>query len=403
MIVDEWVHVPVGINAEWLVTRGDCRTVLVVVHTVTSGRALLDIVGQIENDRRIQVVFTHLGGAFGAGVGDLLDRAGGIRIPWQQAVREKFDLALAAAYTGLSELHAPTLVIGHGAAFGKHVSPVGDSGAFLGEPPVYGLDAQRLTRDGRVVVSALALSHHNQLETLRRQCPEALRAAVVAGDPCYDRLIASLGERDNYRASLGVGDDQQLVAVTSTWGQHGLFGQHGELLSRIVAELPADRFRVVALLHPAVWACHGSRQIKAWLSDCVEAGLMLFEPQDDWRPAIVASDHVIGDHGSVTVYAAAIGRPVLCVDRPAGWVTASGSPHELVGHTAAVLDPNQPIPAQLAGNVPVGQQDVARLLTSCPGRADAVLRRTMYRLIGIAEPGVHRQVQPLSAPEGWRP
>jgi hypothetical protein len=401
MISQEWVHVPVGINAEWLVTRGDCRTVLVVVHTMTSGQPLLDIVAQIESDRRIQVVFTHVQSAFSNGVTELLEQSGGVVIPWQQAVRERFDLALAAAYSGLPDLHAPTLVVGHGAAFGKYVSPVGDTGVLPAEPSVYGLDAQRLTRDGRLVVSALALSHHNQLEILRRQCPDALRVAVVAGDPCYDRLVVSVCERPSYREALGVGVDQELVVVTSTWGQDGLFGQHSELLSRLMSELPADRYRVAALLHPAVWACHGHRQVKAWLSDCVDAGLMLFEPHDDWRPPIIAADHVIGDHGSVTVYAAAIGRPVLCVDRPSGWVTAGGSPHELVSHTAPVLDQDQPLPGQLDSHATVPQQEVARLLTSCPGRADGVLRRTMYRLIGIAEPGRHRQIRPLPAPRGW--
>ncbi len=392
---------PVGIDAEWLVTRADCRSVLVVVHTVTSGRALLDVVELIETDPRVQLVFTHQPGAFSGGVAEFLKQVGGVVMPWQQAVRERFDLALAAAYSGLSDLHAPAMVVSHGASFGKHVSPVGE-GVLLTDPPVYGLDSQRLTRDGRLVVSALALSHHSQLDVLRRQCPDGLRVAVVAGDPCFDRLVASEPHRREYRAALNVKDEQALVVVTSTWGRHGLFGQHGDALARLMSELPPDRFRVAALLHPAVWACHGRRQVKAWLRECLDAGLMLFEPRDDWRPAIVASDHVFGDHGSVTVYAAAIGRPVLCVDRPSGFVTAGGSPHELVGHTAPAWDPDRPLAEQLGTEPAVRPEEVAKMVTSCPGRADAVLRKIMYKLIGIAEPGRHRLARPVPAPTRWR-
>jgi hypothetical protein len=180
-----------------------------------------------------------------------------------------------------------------------------------------------------------------------------------------------------------------------------LFGQRGDLLSFLMSELPPERFKVAASLHPAIWATHGRRQVRAWLQDCVEAGLMLLEPQDDWRPAIVAADYVIGDHGSVTVYAAAVGRPVLCVGRPPGWGVAGGSPHEIVGHTAPILDTGRSLAAQLDMDAVVPREDIARLVTSCPGRADGVLRHTMYRLIGIPEPGRHRQVQPLPVPTRW--
>lgn len=41
---------------------------------------------------------------------------------------------------------------------------------------------------------------------------------------------------------------------------------------------------------------------------CVGTGLRLLGPEFDWRAAIIAADNVLGDHGSTTAYAAAIGK-----------------------------------------------------------------------------------------------
>ncbi|MEV5447061.1 hypothetical protein AB0N23_31650, partial [Streptomyces sp. NPDC052644] len=148
----------------------------------------------------------------------------------------------------------------------------------LAEPPVYGLDAQRLTHGGRVLPAALALSHDTEVDVLRRQCPEAVEAAVVVGDPCIDRLVASLPRRPEYRHGMGVAEQQELVLVASTWGRDGSFGRWPDLLPQLMTQLPADRYRIAALLHPAVWDAHGHRQVRAWLRDCLDAGLLLPDP-----------------------------------------------------------------------------------------------------------------------------
>lgn len=48
----EWSRVPIGLDARRWVTRRDCKMVLVVVHTVTSGQRLLDTVRLVESDRK---------------------------------------------------------------------------------------------------------------------------------------------------------------------------------------------------------------------------------------------------------------------------------------------------------------------------------------------------------------
>ncbi len=395
MSAAEWLSVPVGIDASRWVTRSGCRDVLAVVHTVTSGQRLVEAVATIETDRRVQVVFTQGPDAFSNGVDEFLRSTGGVVLSWQQAVREQFDLAVAAAYGGLRELHAPIAVLPHGAGYGK--THQGES---------YGLDAQRLTHNGRVLMDAVALSHDSQLELLRQQCPEAVDKAVVVGDICYDRLAASVPSREDYRAALGVGPGQELVVVASTWGRDSLFARDGDLLSHLHANLPPDRYRLAALMHPGVWFGHGRRQLRAWLTDSREAGLMLVPPEVDWRSVVVAADYLVGDHGSVPVYAASIDCPVLLTDQSLQAVHSAGSAQEALSATAVRLTATEPLAPQLdtarRRARDVGAK-VAGRVTSRPGTAVVALQEQLYRLLGISAPGRHRAVEavPVPDPDRW--
>jgi len=151
------------------------------------------------------------------------------------------------------------------------------------------------------------------------------------------------------------------------------------------------------LLHPAVWSAHGGRQGRAWLRDCLEEGLVLLDPTDDWRPLVVAADYVIGDHGSVTAYAAAIGRTVVrLADRSES--IAPGTAQDLVISSANPLDPDLPVAPQLTGARAIDRRAVTAALSSRPGRADVLIRRTMYQLMGLTEPGRHRRSRPVPVP-----
>ncbi|HVV10792.1 hypothetical protein [Amycolatopsis sp.] len=390
-----WVSVPIGIDAGRWSTRESERTVLVAVHTVVSGQRLLDVVGLIESDPRVQVVFTQGPDVFGGGAGELLRASGALEIPWQQAVRERFDLALAAAYGGLSQLHAPVLVLPHGAGHGKR-TPRAPGGHRVGRS-VYGLGAEHLVESGRLIPASIVLSHEAQLETLARDCPEATEIALVAGDPCYDRLRASLGSRAEYREALGVPPGRRLVLLTSTWGPGSLFGRHHDLPGKLLRELDPRQYQVAAMIHPAAWAGHGRRQLKAWLDEERAAGLLLVEPELDWRAVVVAADHVIGDHGSTTVYAASVGKPVLHTDIAVDELDSS-SAQAFLGNTAPRLSRFQPIAPQLQWNAPDSwSAEVAARLTSRPGQAHRLLREEMYRLLGLPMPGRHRAVEPVEA------
>jgi hypothetical protein len=395
----EWRRVPVGLDAKTWITRAGCKTVLVVVHTVTTGQRLIDVIRLVEADLRIQVVFTAAPDVFSNGVSDLLHDLGGVVISWEQATAIEFDLALAAAYGSVHELHAPSIIVPHGAGYNKlAVRRSGNVSAIRG---VFGLDPQNLVQGGYVVPTALVLSHTADLALLGRQCPEAVPVAKVAGDPCYDRISASGGHRTAYRDALGVRPAQKLVVVTSTWGTRSLFGQAIDLLGRMLRELPRPEYRVVTLIHPNVWFGHGPRQVRAWLTDATSRGLGLVPPTADWLGALVAADLVIGDHGSVAVYGAAAGVPVVLSGFPADDV-APGSASALLARSAPRLHDRRPLTRQFADACaryrPEMSGIVAERLTSEPGRFAQNMRRLMYGVLNLRQPMTIPSMPPAGPP-----
>ncbi|QFG26504.1 hypothetical protein [Actinomadura sp. WMMB 499] len=395
----EWRRVPIGLGAGRWATRGACRTVLLIVHTITSGQRLLEAARLLEGDLRVQVVFTQGPDTFGAGVREFLSRLGATTVSWAQATQTRFDLAIAASHGGVHEVHAPLIVMPHGVGFNKLV--VRGAGRAAGAPKVYGLDPQRLVHDGALVPSTITLPHRDDRAALARSCPEALPAAAVVGDPSYDTLVASRDRRSSYQVALGAGNGRRLVVVASTWGPGSLLGRRPELWSRLTEELPGEEFQVVTLLHPNVWAEHGTWQIRAWLAASLRRGLRLVPPEADWRAVLAAADWVVGDHGSATVYGAVTGVPVLLGGFRRADVNPD-SPAARLGEDAPRLTARGSLRRQLVqaaeGFRPEQLRRVAERITSEPGRSARNTRRVMYRLLRLPQPDTVPVVPPAEPP-----
>ncbi|TCO60555.1 hypothetical protein [Actinocrispum wychmicini] len=400
-MAEQWVRGPVGMGSDATVTRSGLRNVLVLVPHLVAGTRLLDLLRLFEGDKRVQVVFTVPSTlATWRGAAELVVAQGGVLLPWHQATQTGFDLVLAAGSLGVFDVRGPVLYVPHGGGFAQYRFRPRRSGHVQ---PVAGLDRQFLMRDGAVRPAAIVLTHEWERAVLREWCPEAVDRAVVAGDIALDRLVASVPFRDSYRAALGVSAGQRTVVVSSTWTSQSAFGRHPDLFERLMAELPSADYRVVALLHPNIWCNHGAWQVRAWLADSVRAGLVLVPPEDGWRAALVAADLVIGDYGSVTQYAAAIHRPVLLAATPDDDYLP-GSPAAAVRRTAPGFRLDRPLLPQVRDAVDhTRRSGIADLLTSEPGRAGRILRRTMYRLLGLSEPAreVHTAAVSLPHPVAW--
>ncbi|MEU9307232.1 hypothetical protein [Streptomyces sp. NPDC048256] len=377
---------------EWL-TLVERKLVLVVVHTLTYGKRLVEVLSLLEADFRVQVVFTAPPHVFGDEVPRFLEGLGGAVLPWDEAVRMRFDLALAAGPRGVEKISGPVIAMSHGAGYLKRLVSVR-------QPGVAGLRRQDLVPGGRLP-AAVAVPHHAELADLERHCPEVLPLTHVVGDPVHDRIAASLPLRARYRRALGLADGEKLVVVVSTWGARSSFGRFEALLPRLAAELPAGRFRSVILVHPNVWSGHGSWQVRAWLARCAEPGTALVPPQADWRSVLIAADWIIGDHGSVTLYGTLTGAPILLAGSPDREINPA-SPAATLAVTAPALSPAHPLVGQLQYTAAEYRREeyaaIASRITSEPGRFNRNMRRLMYRLMGLGRPAHEPVTVPLPEP-----
>jgi hypothetical protein len=397
----ERAHGPFGLDAQRGQTVHYQRTVLVVVHTVTAGTRLADVAPLLETDLRVQVVFTYAPSALiSGGVREYLDRLGGIVLSWQLATQLRFDLALAASDGLLEWVHGPVMRMPHGIGYTKYPARW-DGDGMATHRAAAGPEPARLITHGRTIASAIVLPTQSQVERLRRSCPEAASIAVVAGDLCYDRLAASMPDRHAYRRALSVGD-RKLVAVSSTWGPGSLLRHRPGLLAELLDALPSHRYQLAAIIHPGVWDWHGSRQVRSWYAECVRRGLILIPPEEGWRAVLTAADVMIGDHGSVTTYAAAAGIPVLLASRADDEVEP-GSPAAIMGEIAPALRPGEPLAAQIelaaAAWPPERHAQIRTLVTDIPGQSAAAMRSAMYRLIRLPEPASPARTQPVPVPQ----
>ncbi|UOZ06296.1 hypothetical protein [Amycolatopsis sp. WQ 127309] len=401
--MDQWVRGPIGMGAHLRVTRPGCRTALVVVPTMAAGTRLLDLVPLLETDHRVQILFTvpHDTDSW-YGVEEFVRAQHGLVLPWHQAIQHRFDLVLTASHRHLAELRGPILLVSHGAGALKSYRFSRKAGATAA--PATGLDRELLTYRGRILPSVLALGTEAERDAVRDLCPEVLSRVDVTGDICLDRMRASAFRRQQYRDRLGVGSDQHLVTISSTWSTDSVFGQLPKLGRAVCDALASNRYAVAAVLHPLVWTVHGKRQVAAWFSSCVRAGLLLIPPDAGWQATMIASDWVIGDHGSTTAYAAAIGCPVTVAAHP-GDALREGSLGDLVRREAPGLRHDQPLVDQVGRAVEARDQVAAAVsaaITSRPDGAAAALRKAMYRLMELSEPREPAEPAVLPAPVPWQ-
>lgn len=367
------------------------RTVLGVVHNITSAVRLLDLLAVFAGDPRVETVFTRTGSsALDAGTAEFLTARGMLQVPWERAKSGKFDLAIATSRGGdLHALQTPLIGAPHGAGYNKRLAA-----ADGGEPVAFGLAPEWLMHEGRVVPSAIVLSHEEQRERLAASCPQAVPYSVVAGDPCLDQLRAGAPFRADYRRALGLRPGQRLVVVSSTWGE-GSLAADGDAdrtaLRRALAELPMDEYRVLAAIHPGAWHGHGAWQWQNWLAPLTDHGLILPVPDSEtWKAGLLAADGLVCDHGSLSLYGVCLGVPAL-LGAYAGEKVAEPSPMARLGELLPRLAPGRGLRAQLeeaAARQP-GSAELARVresVSSRPGRSAELLRRLFYARLELPEP-----------------
>ncbi|WP_308378380.1 hypothetical protein [Streptomyces sp. ISL-87] len=171
------------------------------------------------------------------------------------------------------------------------------------------------------------------------------------------------------------------------------------LLPRLAAELPADDYRLAAILHPNVWYGHGPGQIRAWLDQARRSGLALIDPMHAWRQALLAADVVLGDFGAVSYYAAALGLPVMLASAAQDRLDPEAPLASFV-RDAPRLDSHGRLWEQVERVVTEHRPlaGPAEFTTSAPGASAPLLRQHFYTLMDLPEPEAPALLEPLPLP-----
>ena len=388
MQMDRWVQVPIGEGASRYGTVPFSRTLLIVARTEMTTGWLLDFLPEVVADTRIQVVFTiedEVPSVYHKGAVDLLADIQVPVIPWAQARATHFDLVICSTHTGnLEHLSSRLLITPHGPGFGKPASVRAG-----GEVPLPRNDDGVLSSSG-LPLTAVVVSHPDQQRLFRGHPNEV--ELVVAGDPTYDRLMASRARRDVYRSSFGVSGGKKLIVMTSTWGPRSQIATNPDLSERMLEILPVDEYQIAMIIHPNIWHGHSTWQVRTWLRRAEEAGVVLIPPRDGWRAALVGADLVLADHGSVGLYAAAIGIPVATAAFDLSELMTD-SPLAELGRTLRPIDLGAPLRQQIDDVIatydpgPIAPT-IDRMFAE-KGHSLHILRKTIYRLINLDE-GVQR-------------
>ncbi|MEU6438872.1 hypothetical protein [Streptomyces sp. NPDC047046] len=392
------LRVPVGPDAERWATLPTERTLVVAARTVTSTtRALEALPAILHSDPRVSVVFAHdPGSAFGDGVLDLLHHHGCRVMPWSQLAESAPDLILSASENiEVPAGDCPVLVLPHGVGFQKLVPDARAPGRRLS-----GLVPDALLASGR---AWLTVSHPDQAAQLHAAHPGTTGRTLLVGDPSYDELRRNLPHAAHYRRILTGSPERALLVLSSTWGPTSLLGRRPRLAAELLAALPYDEYRVAAVVHPNVWSAHGAWQLRHVLAPARAAGLLLVPAAHAWRSALVGASLVVGDHGSVTLLGAALGKPVLlgaygseAVPGTAGALLSRTAPHLPPGATGHRL--RQLVDAVRENHSPDRYAAVAEAAFADPGEAVDRLRGIVYRLLRLSPPRERAPVLALPDP-----
>ncbi|NVI92987.1 hypothetical protein [Actinomadura sp. BRA 177] len=348
----EWRRALCGFDPGWWGRLGDRRTVLVVVGSPVPGQPALDVARLAGSDPRLRVLFAAAPGPSSTAVEVMLKDAGAAPLPWTELADGDAGLVVTAHRVPACPPGAPLIALpGTIPAEVKH----------------------------RPAPAVFTYAHH-----LDRP-PDAEDGHVV-GDSDHDRLVASLPLRDFYRRALGVGGRRGLVVVALPAAGPCTCQRSPDVVRRLLAELPSDRYLVLGLPEPGGDRCPG-------LAVHLRAGLSLMPPEADWRAALVAADWIIGPPGPVTRYGTVIGVPVLITGPPPG---------DALRLLAVRLAAHRPVRPQLTEAAarwrPERVRPVLGRITSEPGRFDRNIRSLMYGLLRLPQPATIPVADPVSPP-----
>ncbi len=121
-------------------------------------------------------------------------------------------------------------------------------------------------------------------------------------------------------------------SIISTWGEKSLFQTVGTRLLQEISDLEGS-YKFIVSLHPRWDELASDTQEKrdSILRKCNAVGVRV-NAGLDWEDYVVASDAVISDHSSLSLYHVLLGHPLLLADIPSDQYVAGSTYDQLDRH-----------------------------------------------------------------------
>lgn len=307
----------------------------------------------------------------------------------------KYDLVVAASENAdLRGWSGPIVILPHGLGYHKMVpSPTGEHSVLSGLVPA------AMLRTGQVT---LVITHPDQARQLCKASPDTAGHTELTGDIGLAILRASNQPHriNRYRKNLRTGR-RTLVVVMTTWGEDSVLGAEPDLLTQLMGTLPADEYQIALVAHCNIWSRDGAAEMKRKLERPIEAGLLLIEPKY-WHAALLAADVAISDHGSLALYAAMMGKPLLLASFSDTEVVP-GTPMAELGRVTPRLNLNDPLPPQVQAAISKLDPDFAAYITRkvvvLPDDGVQPLLKLIYKILRLSPPSTDVEVKAAPPPQ----
>jgi len=220
------------------------KRVLLAVHTLLTMKYISRHLEILRGDDRLAFSATQGADLYSPGVTEALPGLGVPIVPFEEAVRQPWDLALFATHGGAVFLRGASskVHIQHGLGAGKRVD---------GSNFTYG--REWALWEGRPKYDIMLESSYATMRRAIRAVPELAGHIAVVGDLFCDDVLAGMPHRETFRAQLGIEPGQTAVLFMSTWGPHGLLPLRGAALLDAAQRLPAQ-YKGLVTMHNHLWS-----------------------------------------------------------------------------------------------------------------------------------------------------
>jgi hypothetical protein len=365
----------------------DKRDILLVCHNALTAEYLADVWNVLKADHRLR--FWLLGPFVEErqGADDFVRSVLPLpRIRARRVYARKWDLVMAADHVSgvplddiFDRRRWPTLRIPHGVP-GKRLD---------GE--LYAFGRHALDDDGNIRYTRMFVASENEKEMAVAINPRYEDVVAVVGSLQEDRLLEMARRRDTVRRQLGLGPDETVVFVLSTWGPNALFNIMGDaLLGEMRRNLSA--FRFMLSVHP--WEYRpkpeGGRVWGEYLRTLGSEGFIIRDAGEDWMPYMAACDVILADHTALALHGVMLGRPFVYSPVPDQVVEKGSVIGDLMSISprlkANASNLKDGLLEALNGYPAAKLKHISLKLNSLPGQAEPRVKDEVYRLVNLNRP-----------------